>query len=303
MKKTTLLTFIISLIIAGCSNANNVVPGTDTNPKESRTTNISTGISSDDLEFHYSYDFDADGNEEMIKIKCPEYTGEILDEQYIDVTIGDYHQKFDIFEGMLEEVYLCDMDINDGKKDLAIITCESSGDPRIRILSYAPNLPAYHFYSEWSDDAEDCLWLGYTVNYYFNVNDDDTLTLEMQTSSEGMWTVYKTFVRDKSGVFAEEKPEYYEILPDFMEESYIYTDTFKQVKETEKEMWGKGYIKAYKTLKNKNFVINDGEYFKIPYDSGDNEIYIEKENGEAACVKLENDKFYGLNEYFFYLAG
>lgn len=302
MKKMLLLTLILGFVIGGCSTDNANITEPETKQKGPRTENISTGINSEKTKFHYSYDFDSDGNDEMIKITVPDYTGEVS-EEYIDISIGDYHQKFDVFEGMLEEVYICDIDATDEKKDLAIITYEGSGDPRIRILSYAPNLPAYHFYNDWTGESEDSMWLGYAVNFYFNVNDDDSITLEMQTPSQGMWSVYRTFAQDKSGVFTENKPEYYEILPDFMEDSYIYTDDFNPVSEEEKEMWRKGYIKAYKTLSSKNFVINADEYFKVLFDSGDEEIYIEKENGEAAWVKLENDKFYGLNDYFFYLAG
>ena len=164
----------------------------------------------------------------------------------------------------------------------------------------------YSFYNDFSDEITDDHWLGYAVNYYFNVNNDGTITLEEQTNSPGMWSIYRTYKRDDMGVFREVKQESYDILPDFMENNYrIDPSAHNAITGNELYMWKKGYIKAYITYTDNGFTIYAGEYFKPLKDNDNNKLYVEKEDGSAAWINIEYSKFDGLhmNEAFFFMAG
>lgn len=271
-------------------------------PSSLRTEDISEGIEDSGGSYSYSYDFDFDGDEEDIEI---EFSGS--EEAWLremEISVGKYSASMQVEGARIEAVYVCDIDADDGIRDLAVITNEMSDDPRVRILKYDENLSKYNFVhnESWSDgNPYDYKWLGYAVNLYFNVNDNDTITMEEQTSSAGMWSVYKTYYRDENGYFTEEKPEYYEILPDFMEDNYDYN----RMTGKEKEMWEDGYIKAYVDYTSNGFAINEGEYFKVLYDDGESRVYVEKENGESDWIDIsynipDRD---ALNPYFFHVAG
>ena len=135
----------------------------------------------------------------------------------------------------------------------------------------------------------------------FNVNDDDSITMEEQTSSAGMWSVYKTYHRNSDGHFKEKKPEYYEVLPDFMERGPVILESMS---DEERKMWDKGYIMAHIDYTSNGFTLYEGEYFKVLYDDGNNNLYVQKENGEAAWINIDyNMERYELNSSFFFLAG
>ena len=105
-----------------------------------------------------------------------------------------------------------------------------------------------------------------------------------------------------TGRFTEVKPAYYEILPEFM--STKYTNVYgEELVGYERQMWDKGYIKAYTTYYD-NITIYRGEYFKVLYDDGYNHLYIVKENGQAGWINMPDyDERHRLNLNFFYLAG
>lgn len=267
-----------------------------------RTEDISKGIDDEGESFTYSYDFDFDDKAEEIEL---EIVSDDDWESEMNICVGGYEKTVDIVDwGTIDAVYGCDIDTEDGVRDIAIITNEQSGDPRIRIFKYDEDLTPYEFsYEDYMGDyvTSDDLWLGYAINYYFNVNDDDTITLEEQTDSAGMWSVYKTYEMNSSGRFEEVKPEKYEILPDFMEGSY----GLSQVSGEEKTMWEDGFIKAYIAFESGEVTLDEGEYFKVLYDDGENNIYIETESGASGWVYMGYDvtERYELNPYYFYLAG
>ena len=253
---------------------------------------IKKGIS---FEEEYELDFDDEDEEINVKIvKASDY------EEKMVITAGEYEREIETFDAVIEKVYVCDIDTEDDVKDIAIITCEVSGDPRMHILKYEKNLPVYKFNT---GEILDSCWLGYATSYYFNVDDDGIITMEEQTSSNAMWSVLKTYRLDSAGVFNEEVPEYYEILPDFMEEGYANEELMGE----EKEKWQRGYAKAYAKYSGEDIVIEEGEYFKPVYDDGNNRIYIEKENGEKGWIPIPgydiNKGRNELNEYLFFVAG
>ena len=265
-----------------------------------RTIDISKGIDNEGQSFSYNCDLDYDGNNENISINIVP-VGEY--EEVIEVVVGDKQIQFDSYFAHIEKVYSCDIVEDDKTRDIAIITNEESGDPRIRILSYKNDLQAYSFPNEYEESGiDDCRWLGYACSYYFKVNDDGTVTLEEQTNSVGMWSVNKKYEL-KDGAFEEVPYDKYIILPDFMEKREYFGE---EVTYEEKEKWKDGYIKAYCPYANESISIAEGEYIKPLYDNDKNRIYVEKETGETGFIDvgydsgLDRDVF---NEMFFYLAG
>ncbi len=263
-----------------------------------RTVDISDGINISYDSFSYSCDFDYDGNDENVGIIV-----KTIDDskQSLCITIGSRAKELELFDGFIKSVYSCDIDLNDGVRDLAVITVEGSSDPRIRILNYADGLPAWNFADSDSKEQYDSRWIGYAISYYFNVNDDDTITLEEQTNSYGMWSVYRDYKLNANGAFEEIVKEKYDVLPDFMVDNEYFPEYFS---EDEIEMWKKGYIMAHEHLSNGNITIHKGEYFRPLYDDDHNKLYIEKKNGEQGYIDLENfPERYIFNDAFFYLAG
>ncbi len=269
--------------------------------KDSRTTDISAGIDIEGDEYEYSADFDFDGRPEEIEIDFDE-----LNKSYwaleMEISVGNYKITREVAGSQIEAVYVCDIDENDGVRDLVVITNEMSDDPVVRIFNYKSGLPAYTFITNYSTEPVDEKWLGYAVEKYFNVNDDGSITMEEQTSSVGMWSVYKTYYRNEDGHFVENVPQYYEVLPDFMENREIFRE---DMTAEEKAKWDEGYIMAHTDFTAEDgYKFHKGEYFKVIYDDGQNNLCIEKEDGETVWVNMgysmEREK---LNWNFFFLAG
>ncbi len=258
----------------------------------------------EDFEFYKNnyigwYDFNFDGTSEKINVyleECIDYTTDIL------VSIGSYSKRIKTYGATLESIYLCDIDLTDGVKDLVIITVEDSSDPVARIIRFDKNLTQYkfRFYDEYDDEYYelDENWTGYVGNHYFNVNDDGTITFREQTPSMGMWHVYRTYKRNAQGKFEEIVPSYYTVLP----EEYDLSFWDGGFSDYEIDMWRKGYIRAYTKYYGDGVVINKGDYFRVLYDNGKNYIYIEKTNGQAGWIYVTWDTN-KLNEVYFMLAG
>lgn len=265
-----------------------------------RTIDISQGIENDGQSFSYLCDLDYDGNNESISINL---VSEGENNEMLEVAIGDKQIQFDSYFSRIEKVYSCDIVEEDKTRDIAIITNEESGDPRIRILSYKNELQAYSFSNKYEEDGvDDCRWLGYACSYYFKVNDDGTISIEEQTNSAGMWSINKKYEL-KDGIFEEILYDKYIILPDFMEKRDYFGE---DVTDEEKEKWKAGYIKAYCSYSNESISIEEGEYLKPLYDNDKNRIYIEKENGEAGFLDVSYNSDLdrsAFNDMFFYLAG
>lgn len=291
--KRLLLPLLMCLALTGCTQGNENTPP--------RVRDVSGSITDNGKTFYsHNLDLDSDGENEVVSMDVVP-GDEIEWEAKLKITAGDFNTELPMIDGRIDAVYRCDIDTKDGVWDLAIITNEASGDPRIRIIKYAEGLPLYEFKLNDDSGIQDDLWLGYAVSYHFNVNNDDTITLEMQTPSYGMWSVYRSFKRNQNGVFEEVIPEQYDILPDFMEKAYT-----ENLSGDELEMWNKGYIKAHCDYEYDNFKIKNGEFLKPLYDSGNNKIYVEKENGEGGWISSDFSQGYNLsmlNQNFFFLAG
>lgn len=299
MKKVSVIFLTICLFLTGC----NLIKTTtrENKPIVPRTTDISSGIKDEGNSFSYSFDLDFDGEDENITMEIE--WNEVDDwESKLLVTAGDYNKELPMMGGIISAVYACDIDTKDNVLDIAIITTEVSDDPRLRILKYDEDFTQYTFSFDDIEGIQDELWIGYAITQYFKVNDDDTITVEEQTPSYGMWSVYKTYARNSDGIFEELVPKYYEILPDFMERG-MYRESFDKY---ELEMWKKGYIKAYSDYDDGTLVIKTDEYVKPLYDDGKNKIYLEKENGENGWMNMDYADGYNpgnFNPFFFFLAG
>ncbi len=312
MKKflALLLALTLAFSLVSCTGEENPEkPVKAEKPSYPRCLDISDGIADDGDSFSYSLDFDYDGTKDSVTMNVTSYddTGE----QYIDLYIGTEDIRMDMWDGSISKVYDCDLDTKDNLRDLAIITEEGSGDPRVRIVSYSDKEGLYlqkfledAYYDEESERAVNLdNWMGYACTYYFNVNDDDTLTIEEQTSSAGMWSVYKKYKRNSQGVYEEIRPDKYEILPDFMKGVEEWGEF---ISEEEKALWKKGYVMARLSYKNENIELSVGELFKPLYDDGNNNLYIEKESGEKGWIDISYENFgdrHDFNPLFFFLAG
>jgi len=244
-----------------------------------------------------SFDFDSDGVEEAYSVKLTDEGCKMT------VKIGNDTKIIQTDYGCLTDVFICNLNAGDNWT-LAIATIETSGDPQFYMLTYENKVMKHEYFYEPEDYVANHKrywdYLGYVDKVYFNVNDDNTFTLKKQTRSYGMWYVYKTYqlVNDS---YREIVPQYYEILPDFMRSRTEYL----KLSGKELEMWNKGFAKAYINYYNNGFKINKGEYFKLLYDDGKNNIYVVKENGTAGWINLSGDfeQRYKLNDYLLYLAG
>lgn len=288
----------LCMIITSCSY------GVDSNSDNAvtwlRTTDISSGIKNNGRAFSHDCDLDFDGKNETVTMEVVQDPEEPW-EAYLVVSAGEFKTELPMIDGVIDRVYACDIDIHDGVFDIAVITNEASDDPRIRIMKYNKDFPLYEF--RFNDDGgiNQEVWLGYAISYYFNVNADNTITIEMQTPSYGMWSVYKTFAQNDLGTFEEVFPEHYEILPDFMEKAYT-----EDMNSKELEMWKKGFIKAYSHYDDGALSIKKDEYVKPIYDNGKNKVYVKKEDGTGGWMNIDYAKRYNpaeFNQYFFFLAG
>lgn len=264
------------------------------------TSDISSGITNNSKEFFYQFDLDYDGQKEQITIKTPRLDN---DEQVLVISAGDITKQYDMWDGHIASVYICDIEKKDNARDIAVITAEGSDDPRIRIFSYRKGLTPYSFICEHDTKKEeyDYKALGYAVSFYFNVNDDNTVTMEEQTNCAGMWSVYKNYKLNQNGAFEEIPRDKYDILPDFMERKEQWLDT-----SAEKGMWQKGYIRAGVPYSNASISISEGEYIKPLYDDGKELLYVQKEDGSTGYINIGYDSFPERNEFngaFFMLAG
>ncbi len=242
----------------------------------------------DNVNYQGNYDFDADGQPEEIELAISSVT-----DPWYDETIAG--------------VYAFDMDTSDGLLDLGVVTVEYSADPALRIFRYNADLTQHSFASYNHDENGytepfDRFGLGYAINYYFAFDDAGVLTVESQTESSGMWSIYKTYKADANGVWTEVLKEKYEILPDFFT---MHAKGWHPEEPAEAEMWHKGYVKAYIDYSNSEMTLKAGEYFKPLYDDRKNNIYIEKENGEGGWMNIDYTSFNreALNTYFFSVAG
>ncbi len=247
-----------------------------------------------------SYDFDFDGIDEGIEIEVS------YDGYTTYLTIGNRTKRINTDCPGIEAIYACDIDTSDSYKDFVLITNEVSDDPIVRIFRYDELLTQYNFsvYDRWSDEwyLYDHYYTGYVNDHYFNANDDGTFTMRCQTPSAGMWDVYQDFYRDEYGSFVEKAPEYYyEVIPNSLSSRLEWDDTLWGYERT---MMEKGYFLANASYSSNGITINRGEYFKILYDDGNDNIYIVKDNGTAGWIYMGYDVpvRYELNPVF-YLAG
>lgn len=272
-----------------------------------RTVDISSGIDGENETFDYSADFDFDGVEEEIEIRYDDGNHEYEWLSDLNISIGDYEYTVEEVDGKyLWAVYLCDMNVEDGVRDLAVLTVEFSGDPCLRIFKFEEDLPRYEFMYKHGDGKMESHGTGYAVTPYFNVNDDDTLTIEEQTDSHGMWSVYRDYKLNNDGAYEEIKKDEYEVLPDFMEQYDSPNDRYSgDVDKKEKNMWKKGYIMAHTDYISNGFTINEGEYIKVLLDDCNNNIFVEKENGDAGWISIDYSEFkwQEFNQFFFAVAG
>jgi len=198
------------------------------------------------------------------------------------------------------QAYVCDVDTNDGVKDLAFTISEIDAGDSLYILKCDNNLTPYRFEEKNPDGSSsyiDHCDLGY-IGFYskFNFNDDGTFSVKSQTNSYGMWSIIKNYSL-ANGFFTENISDYYEVIPE-------HYSTYG-LKSKEKEMSEIGYIKAHSDFHSNNITINKNEYFTVVFDDCKDNLYITKENGESGwiCIKDRIHDLMELNEDYFYIAG
>jgi len=262
--------------------------------------------------YNGSYDFDSDGTEEKISVECIgkneefTYNGQTetyYHNEYVNVSIGEKTYKFEDFIGQIDSVYICDIDEKDGVKDLALIMADLDISYLLRIFKYGEKLTPYNF-SSLNFDKKTVLnnFLSISsVDSYFNIEQDGTITTKTLAGISGMWETYKKYSRNSNGIFEENRPEYYEILPEFMEEKLALDS---ELTGEEREKWENGYVKAYTNYTGEDITIKKNEYFKVKFDDGNGKVYIEKENGDSGWIYIgyDMDSYHPLNDKFFYLA-
>ena len=263
-----------------------------------RTIDISSGLK-DWYNFEYEFDMDFDGKKERIEL--------FVDDDYetmpntLYVAVGSYTRGIQIIDGVIEKVYICDLDTTDNRRELAIFTNEVSNDPILRIFKFENGLTPVEFRKDFLDgsfivDGE--LYTGYAFNYYCHVNDDDTLVIEEQTRSHGMWSVRRIY-HNVDGVYREIHADTYPVEEFFMKNH----DTSHMLPE-EREMWAKGYIKAHTDFAGLGVDLYEGDYFKVTMDDEKDNVYIEKTSGEKGWINVADfNQNFELNNDFFYLAG
>jgi len=173
----------------------------------------------------------------------------------------------------------------------------------LRIFKYGEKLTPYNF-SSLNFDKKTVLnnFLSISsVDSYFNIEQDGTITTKTLAGISGMWETYKKYSRNSNGIFEENRPEYYEILPEFMEEKLALDS---ELTGEEREKWENGYVKAYTNYTGEDITIKKNEYFKVKFDDGNGKVYIEKENGDSGWIYIgyDMDSYHPLNDKFFYLA-
>ncbi len=306
------LLVMFSVFMSGCSGHNEVNNESENTQRCELIYDSKTDKDSEKRKYNGSYDFDFDGTEEKILIECIgkneefTYNGQTetyYHNEYVNVSIGEKTYKFEDFIGQIDSVYICDIDENDNVKDLALIMADLDISYLLRIFRYDEKLTPYNF-SSLNFDKKTVLnnFLSISsVNPYFNVEQDGTITTKTLAGISGMWETYKKYNRNINGIFEENRPEYYEILPDFMERKI---SSESELNEEKWEMWEKGYVKAYIDFTGEDIIINKDEYFKVKFDDGNGNVYIEKENGDAGWIYIGYDmeSYHPLNDKFFYLA-
>lgn len=308
MKKFCLL-MSVAMLLSGCSNIEPAEKPDIVDEPKPRTVILNETDTQNYVfrdRFQDKFDFDSDGNKEQIYIDIIDTgwsSGKSEEFPYMLVNIGDRVVKTQIEDdGFIMMVYACDIDVNDGVYDLAVITEELSADPRIRIFRYDENLTPYSFGER---DYNNSMWIGYVDRCYFNVNDDNTITLRCG-SDAGMWDKMETYTLNENGEFEEIKPEkgYYEILADHVNTGG-WGDDYDPMTEEERLKLRDGYIMAHCKCSNEQITLNKGDYFKVLYEDFNGNIYIEKETGEGGWIKLDisDNLRYELNSHFFYMAG
>lgn len=242
-------------------------------------------------------DMDFDGVADYIKVSLVpgSYDGEDL-----RITLKEMQKTFEGTEFVgIDAVYVTDMDINDGVRDLVVMGqgFYDEGGSYVNIVRYDSNITEYYFVQY---DIANFLFLD---SPNFKVNEDDTFSIVAPAPRMGMWGVKKTYRETYKGsrIYAEVQQEYYEIETDeFMKNSGMGDS----LSGYEKTMWDQGYIRAYTAYKGEGINLKKNDYFKVLYDNGENYVYVVKTDGQAGWIYIGNyEQIDALNRYFFFMAG
>jgi len=303
MKRIGLVLLVICLLTMVCTGCQELATRSEM-PEGVRYRVLSIYSGEGLRDFTGAYDFDFDGENEDIKLHIQDNNDDPWDGgEVMELSIGAYKAEIESYGAELVAAYVTDLNLNDNVMDLALFTVEGSSDPVLRIFNYENELPMWAFEcfdkDEKSWKTEPVHWLGYASSFVMDIDDYGTVTIEEQTSSVGMWSVYKNY-KMENGVLKEVVAEQYEILPDYMDKEF-YAEILEAEEYTK---WKQGYIKAYKAYANAELSIAEGSYFKVLYDDGMNHIYVETEAGQSGWIDIDYNAFdREIHPYYFGLAG
>lgn len=193
---------------------------------------------------------------------------------------------------VIEAVYIMDIEPADNAKEIAVFSNCESDDPIIQIFRYSKNSIKpinFSYWNDWEGTVIDSYyWTGYVDAFPFDLHDDGTFTLQLQTKSAGMWDVYKTFRIDEYGNIVLIPQSTYIVAPNSAYRA---------------NQWG--YYQVNKTIKGRGLTLYKGDWIKPLYDDCNNNIYIQKSNGSGGWFAIDGYNYGYGDEYssMFALAG
>ena len=249
-------------------------------------------------QFHNWYDINFDGIGDYINFTAQ---GSYYSGMETRLIIGNRQKILDT-QYFVHTVLVTDIDLTDGVRDLVVFSWFESGELEMKIIKCDSNMTEYKFVQY---EISNWLWLGCpggNEESLFTMNEDGTFSVQRQTPGMGMWGVISTYRETFAGsrTYAEVPVAYYEIqLDDFMNPA-----GYSEMGNYERNMWAKGYIRAYTAYKGEGVNLKKNDYFKVLYDNAKGYVYIVKTNGEAGWIYIDNyTQREALNRYFFYMAG
>ena len=247
-----------------------------------------------------AYDFDFDGIPEEIFVEIKDTDGVRKgldsDDSFVKVSVGGKTVEFRSYITGLRHIAVCDLNLNDGTKDLGIMF-RTDTSAVYCFYKYGETLQSYKFGKNTS--------IGSRLYYDYELENDE-LKIKMDSDTGYMWPIDVTYVKSDTDdlLFVKKGVPYYEIPKSYMGDTPRVSDIGREIDAVEKEMWKKGYIKARcdGDYIGENIIIKSGEYFKVMYDSGNGYVFIEKLSGESGWIYVRHSvNGNWLNDSFFYI--
>ena len=258
--------------------------------------------------------FELDGKEREIKAS-------VTEDYYISVSSGDAEIKLGYGEAYyIYKIYGIDIDKNDKKKELVIITDEVSSDVMLRILRLEDGVfTLLNFENTDVYSGETYIHDTLSVGYGAEVEIEGNMLKTSKRGRYGMWSVEAEYTFDGD-----------EFTEDMMNEKEIVASSFdgavRMANEEGISLVEKGYLKSEEELSNlkEGYVtaradyanygevpdfesiieIKTGDAFKVIKENSDGFVFIEKKSGESGWIYMGDfrDNRHEVSEIAFYMA-